>query len=328
MSSDEQSEVLNSAAGLGAIEPRRAIGVAGTDRASYLQGLLTNDILALTPGTGCYAAWLTAQGRMLTDLHVLESGDMILLDVPIGQHTATLARLDQFLFSEDVQLSDLADTLVPVWIHGVAAAAAVQKVTEGLSAVANWTAYQNARTQVGDAAVVVARIDQLGVPGFCLYAEASRAPHVSMALEQAGAVPLSAETLEGMRIDAGYPLFGLDMSTDTIPLEAGIEARAISLTKGCYVGQEIIIRVLHRGHGRVARKLVSLSIDDGVPARGAALFAGEKQIGSVTSAARSFRRGPVAMGYLHRDYLTPGTVVDVDVDGHRCAARVTAVAGS
>jgi folate-binding protein YgfZ len=327
MSSPEESHALESGAGIGSIEPRSAIGVAGKDRASYLQGLLTNDILALSPGTGCYAAWLTPQGRMLTDLHVFESGDMILLDLPVEQHAATLARLEQFLFSEDVQLSDLADTLVPVWIHGPAAAASVQQITTGLSSLAIWTAYQNGRTQIGEAAVVVARIDQLGVPGFCLYVEPSRAPAVVAALEQTGAVRLSAAMLEGARIDAGYPLFGADMTSDTIPLEAGIEARAISLTKGCYVGQEIIIRVLHRGQGRVARKLVSLSIDDAVPTRGAAILAGEKQVGSVTSAARSFRRGPVAMGYLHRDLLTVGTVVDVDIDGHRCAARVTAVAG-
>ena len=85
--------------------------MSGADRASYLQGLLTNDIQALTPGTGCYAAWLTPQGRMLTDLHVFESGDMILLDVPADELAATLQRLDQFLFSEDVQLADLSGTL-------------------------------------------------------------------------------------------------------------------------------------------------------------------------------------------------------------------------
>src|SRR5688572_33279877 len=97
MTISDQYQALRETAAIGAVAPRNAIGVSGRDRASYLQGLLTNDIQALTPGTGCYAAWLTPQGRMLTDLHVFESGDMILLDVPAAELAATLQRLDQFL---------------------------------------------------------------------------------------------------------------------------------------------------------------------------------------------------------------------------------------
>src|SRR5689334_16175746 len=105
---------LRESAGIGAVSPRAQLAVAGPDRAAYLQGLLTNDIQALTPGTGCYAAWLSPQGRMVTDVHVLASGDMILLDVPAHLAGATLQRLDQFLFSEDVQLASLSDSLVGV----------------------------------------------------------------------------------------------------------------------------------------------------------------------------------------------------------------------
>lgn len=328
MSCQDDYSVLYEGAGVGEIGPRRTIGVAGRDRASYLQGLLTNDIQALTAGTGCYAAWLTPQGRMLTDLHVLESGDMILLDLPMQQQAATLARLDQFLFSEDVQLTDLSESLRSIWVHGPEAASKLEQVAGTLSGLSSWAPYQNARADVGGASVVVARIDQLGVPGFCIYADAAQAASVTRALEGAGAARVSAEAIEAARIDAGYPLFGVDMTDDTIPLEAGIEARAISLTKGCYVGQEIIIRVLHRGHGRVARRLVSLSIEDGVPARGARAFSGEREVGRITSAARSPRHGPVALGYLQRDFVAPGTVVDVEEDGHMCAARVTGVSGA
>src|SRR5215510_13091772 len=90
-------QAIREGAAIGSIAARAAIGVAGRDRASYLQGLLTNDIEALTPGSGCYSAWLTPQGRMLTDMHVLESGDMLLLDVPAETADATLARLEQFI---------------------------------------------------------------------------------------------------------------------------------------------------------------------------------------------------------------------------------------
>ena len=103
MGTADDAAVRESAA-IGSISPRAQIAVAGPDRAAYLQGLLTNDIQALAEGSGCYAAWLSPQGRMLTDMHVLQSSGMILLDVPAGQASAVLARLDQFLFSEDVRI--------------------------------------------------------------------------------------------------------------------------------------------------------------------------------------------------------------------------------
>src|SRR5919106_293263 len=112
---DADFHTLREGAALADTSPRGQIAVSGRDRASYLQGLLTNDIQALTPGTGCYAMWLTPQGRMLTDLHVFESGDMILLDVPAAEVAATLQRLDQFIFSENLQLADLSETLTAVW---------------------------------------------------------------------------------------------------------------------------------------------------------------------------------------------------------------------
>ena len=113
------------------------------------------------------------------------------------------------------------------------------------------------------------------------------------------------------------------MAADTIPLEAGIEDRAISFTKGCYVGQEIIIRVLHRGGGRVARRLVGLRLEH--PAtRGAKVFAGEREVGVITSAAVAPSLGPIALGYVHRDFVAAGTALDVDTPSGRIAATVTA----
>ena len=117
-------------AAIGAVAPRHQIAVAGPDRATYLQGLLTNDIPALTPGTGCYSAWLTPQGRMLTDMHVLESGSMILLDVPAETTEATRERLEQFIFTEDVQVASLAESLAGVWIHGPKAPAVLEQVVD------------------------------------------------------------------------------------------------------------------------------------------------------------------------------------------------------
>jgi folate-binding protein YgfZ len=321
--SPEGYRAIREGAATGALEPRGQIGVAGRDRASYLQGLLTNDIQGLSAGTGCYSAWLTPQGRMLTDMHVFESGDMILLDVPAGQVEATLQRLDQFLFSEDVQVADLAGSLRGVWVHGPAAPALVERVVSGVNGVAQWPGYGNTRGEFNSSPAVVARVDQLGVPGICVYVAPADEAALLAALHAAGAEPADAAALEAARIEAGYPLFGVDMTEDTIPLEAGIEPRAISFTKGCYVGQEVIIRVLHRGHGRVAKKLMALRVVGAPPPRGAKLFAGEREVGTVTSAAQSSRHGAIALGYLHRDFVAAGTAVEVEIGGARAQATVT-----
>lgn len=321
MTLPDDYRALREAAALVIGADRARIAVSGADRASYLQGLLTNDILALTPGSGCYAAWLTPQGRMTTDMHVLESGDMILLDVPAAQRESVLQRLDQFLFSEDAQIGDVTDTLAGVAVHGPRAAHIVEAAT-GLQGLSEWPAYRNARA----GSAVVARIDQLGVPGYTLYVDAGRAADLVAALQRAGVAEAGHAAVTAARIEAGYPLFGVDLDDDIIPLEAGIEARAISLTKGCYVGQEVIIRVLHRGHGRVARRLVGLQIAGGaVPSRGARIHAGGRDAGFVTSAAVSPRLGAIALAYIHRDFVEPGTAVEVEAGAGRMAATVSAL---
>ncbi len=160
------------------------------------------------------------------------------------------------------------------------------------------------------ATVIVVGRDDLGEPGFDLLVAAEHADTLARAVRDAGAVDVDSSVAEVRRIEHGRPRFGKDMTEETIPLEAGIEDRAISLTKGCYVGQEIIIRVLHRGHGRVARRLVGLTLEPGaaVPAHGAAIRSGDREIGTVTSAALSPALGrPIAMGYVHRDFVEAGT---------------------
>jgi folate-binding protein YgfZ len=311
---------LKEGAGIAAVAPRRAIGVSGKDRAGFLQGLLTNDIETLIGGRGCYAAWLTPQGRMLTDMHVLESGDMTLLDVPAHLVLSTLQRLEQFLFSEDVQFADLSEALRSVWLHGPAASDVLLGVLTGLVDPGSWREYQNARARFNGAPVVVARISHLGVPGFCAYVEPSREEELQRAMQAAGATAATHAEIEAARIEAGYPVFGVDMTEDTIPLEAGIEQRAIAFDKGCYVGQEVIIRVLHRGGGRVARRLVGLRREERGISEGATIFGGGKEIGVVTSAGSSPQHGAIALGYVKRDFTEPGTAVVVD----GVAAEVTA----
>jgi folate-binding Fe-S cluster repair protein YgfZ len=210
MNSPDDYSALREGAITGRIAERRQIAVSGPDRASFLQGLLTNDIPSLTAGQGCYAAWLTPQGRMITDLHVLESGDMLLLDVPAADVEQTAERLEQFHFTEDVLIANLAGSLRSVWLHGPAASHILTKLaraegTADTAEFAAWTSYQNARAEIGGAPVVIARIDQLAVPGYVIYVGVHQEAALTESLAAAGAVPATSPTLEAARIEADIP---------------------------------------------------------------------------------------------------------------------------
>ena len=292
-----------------------SVVVSGKDRASYLQGLLTNDIAPLKAGTGCYSAYLTAQGRMITDLRVYELGDVMLLRVLRDVKPTLLARLDQFIFTEDVQLGDVSDTFLALGLIGPRAAAALASALEIEEAqLTALPEHGNLRASLAGQPAIVLRTSDLGEPGFDVLVEALAFDSLRGVLKRLGAVEIDVTTADTVRIESGVPKFHQDMDEETIPLEAGIESRAISLTKGCYVGQEVIIRVLHRGHGRVARKLVGLVLGgDVVPERRAVVQSGGRDIGEVTSAAWSpALQRPIALAYLHRDFLTPGTGVSVN----------------
>jgi folate-binding protein YgfZ len=299
--------------------------VTGPDRAAWLQGLLTNDITAIAPGGGCYAAYLTPQGRMIADIRVLERGDFMLLDVPGAQKAFVLERLTTFIIMEDVAVDDVTGSLARVALHGPGAAALLEnvvKVDDG-TPLASLAEHASTVAQLDGHPVVIAGSRELGgdVAGFDAYCPAPVKDDLLRALIAAGAAPIADNAWHALRIEAGRPLFGVDMTTETIPLEAGIEDRAISFTKGCYVGQEIIIRVMHRGGGRVARKLVGLrpvapSAPDDAIAADTPLFAGEKSIGRITSAAWSPRFGQwIAIGYVQRESAEPGTHVTIGQPG-------------
>jgi folate-binding protein YgfZ len=294
---------------------RGRVLISGADRASYLQGLFTNDIAALGPGQGLYTAWLTPQGRMIADLWVYELGDGILLTMDGGVRETVCTKLEQFVFAEDVQVVDATEALSQVAIIGPhaapMAAAALGVPRESVERIGE---RGNVRLASAVGPTIVTRTTDAGEGGYDLYGPGAASGALVERLTAAGAAPLDPETAEAIRIEAGVPRFHRDMDEETIPLEAGLESTAISFTKGCYVGQEVIVRVLHRGHGRIARKLVGLAIEGAaVPPAGAAVRAGEREIGRVTSAVFSpALQRPIALAYVHRDFVEPGTRVKID----------------
>jgi folate-binding protein YgfZ len=285
---------------------RGRIRLTGKDRLSYLQGVLTNDVAALTPGSGCYAALLTPQGRMISDMRVHELGDATLLDLPgeLAERVAT--HLESFVFSEDVVVENVTQTFAQLVLVGPASFKALS--------VAPLRVFENHRIRVADAEIIASGNDDFGVPAVDLFVQTDLKSKVLNSLVEQGVIQVDEDVLETMRIEAGVPRFGVDMDHDTIPLEAGIEDRAISLTKGCYVGQEVIIRVLHRGHGRVARRLVGFTFPEHTqpPSRGERVRRDDREIGTITSSAWSpVLARPIALGYVQRAFAVPGTSVDV-----------------
>ena len=302
------------------------IALTGADRRSYLQGLLTNDIEALRPGTGCYAAMLTAQGRMMTDMRVLELGESTLLEVPAEVVTAIRDHLDRFVITEDVAVEDVSAARGQVGLYGPRAIDVL--AAAGLEGETPDALFANDRVRIAGADAILVRSDRPGIRGFDNIAATGDVPAIETALAAAGAVRASDADVEAVRIESGRPRFGADMDADTIPLEAGLEERAISRSKGCYVGQEVIVRVIDRGHGRVAKRLVGLTLPAAaaVPAPGARLQSGGKEVGRVTSAVFSPALArPIALGYAQRDLVESGTHLEVEGGGEAVVSSLPLV---
>ena len=334
-----QYRAIREGAGLVDRATRGHIVVSGPDRADYLQGLLTNDVAALGAGTGCYSLYLTPQGRMIADLEVFNLGETILLDVHKDVKDMLVDRFQALIFSEDVEIADRSQSWTSCGVHGrsaldvtVTALAGMAGDSVSVSALQGLREHGCHSVSVQGANVIVARTDELGEFGLALYIERDHAELLHEALVGAGGTQVDQKTVDVVRVESGRPMFPVDMDQETIPIEAGVEDRAISFTKGCYVGQEVIIRILHRGQGRVGRKLVGLTLGDGavpdtgprVPERGAALSVRDEVVGRVTSSVFSPVLGKViALGYLPRDLAEPGTRVQVSLQDELVEGLVT-----
>jgi folate-binding protein YgfZ len=304
---------------------RGRIVLRGRDRLTFLHALVTNDVATLPVGTGCYAAMLTAQGRMFADMLVFELGDVTLLDVHGGVKDALLAKLDDMHFSEDVEIGDVTATFGSLGVHGPRSTALLA-ATLGVEQtwLEGWKPCQNVRADWAGETIIAARLDEFGLQGFVLFAAMASMPTLAAALGANGAEVLEPDTADVLRVEAGEPQFLVDMGDDTIPFEAGIEGRAVSFTKGCFPGQEVLVRIRDRGRGRIARKLVGLVVDgDVVPRRGDVVRGGDTDLGLVTSAVWSPGLGrPIALGYVLRDFFEPGTRLTIVSDDATLNATV------
>jgi folate-binding protein YgfZ len=306
-----EHRALRETAGVLDLGFRGRLCLLGADRATFLHGQVTNDIKKLRAGEGCYAALVTHKGRMEADLHIWNLGEELLLDFEPGLTAAVTRRLEKFIVAEDAQVVDVAPHYGLLSVQGPRSAEAVTAL--GLFNHLPAAPYRSAG--VSDPTLgqlYVMNLPRVRTTGFDLFVPvnslAAVADKVIAAARAVGGRAGGWDALETARIEAGIPRFGADLDETTLPPEAGLDATAISYTKGCYIGQEVLNRIRTIGH--VNRTLVGLRLPAGtaaLPARGDKLLREGKEIGVLTSAARSPVSGNIALGFVRREHAEPGT---------------------
>ena len=290
---------------------RGRVRVSGAKAAEVVTGLVTNDITALTPGQGVYAAALTAKGKIVADVRIFAQERSLLIDAPPRAAAAWVAMLRKFVNPRIAPFEELSASLADLGIFGVKARSIVAAVTGVAPATLEaLPLYSHVVKGVGGVDVLIARVPDLELEGYELFVPMAEAGALWQRLVAAGATPGGLTAFEIARVEAGRPEWGLDIDDATIPQEANFdELHAISYTKGCYVGQETVARVHFRGHvNRHLRGLRSVS-DTALPFRAQLRDATGKPVGEVRSAVISPRLGGVALAMVRREVPAGATLV-------------------
>ena len=282
------------------VRERGVVAVTGPDGAEYLQGQVTNDVEALGAGEGQYAALLDRKGKMQTDLRVLRVGaEEIQIDLEPAPKDQALRHLTMYSIGRDVAVTDATAERALLSLIGPRAAEIA--ASPPLPEFAN-----EAVTVAGIAALAVGTRD--GIDLFCTATDRDR---LLAALTDAGAVEVTLEAAEIVRVEAGVPRFGAEMDAGTMPAEAAIVEDAVSFTKGCYIGQETVARLHYKG--KPNRHLRGLKLS-GAATPGVALRLGEKEVGTLGGAVVSPALGPIGLAIVRRE-AEPGSELAVGEDG-------------
>jgi len=310
----EYAAVRESGAGLIDLSSRGRMLVSGSEALAFLNGLITNDMKTLQENTWMPAAFPNVQGRLIASVRVLRLADQttptFLIDTEAATHDAVAKNIQRFTLAGDFHVNDITNETAHLTIQGYEAQSlmttAVGNDAASLSASA---AIRMRHERFGDLTVFPST--HTGADGFDLIVRNDQAAELWQTLQSHGARPVGHNALEILRIEAGIPRYGIDMDDSNVVSETGLDD-AVSFTKGCYVGQEIIARIKYRGH--VAKKLSGLLCGPAAGLqKGASIQATDgKEIGRVTSVADSPQLGQtIALGYLKYDYLAAGTTVKI-----------------
>ena len=284
--------VRDGGAGLIDLSDGGRVRVSGSEAVMFLNGLVTNDVKSLAEGRWMPAAFPTVQGRLIGAVRMARLKDGFLIDTERASHEAVLKTISRFTMAGDFRVTDLTDESAMLSVQGTRAGEILGKVLKA-------TVADLPRNGVSELdGVTVIRATHTSEDGFDLVVDSARARALRQGLLDAGATAVDQETFEVLRIEAGIARFGVDMDETNVLPETNLDD-AVSYSKGCYVGQEIIVRIKHRGHP--AKKLVGLKSDQ--PLAPGAI---------ITSAAVSPRAGNIGLGYVRYDSIEPGTRVVVD----------------
>jgi folate-binding protein YgfZ len=300
----EYEAVRDGGAGLIDLSAARGrIRVSGSEATTFLNGLITNDVKNLAQNRWMPAVFPTVQGRLIGAVRVIRGGEpAFLIDTETASHEAVLKTISRFTLAGDFKVSDVTSETALLTVQGDKAAEIVEKVTGVSNLPDNGVAETNG--------VTIIRATHTGEDGFDVIIDAVRKAEFQKALEAAGAQPVGEDTFEILRVEAGIARFGQDMDETSVVPETNLDD-AVSYTKGCYVGQEIIVRIKHRGHP--AKKLTGLRFEtDQQVEPGAIILSKENQeIGRVTSAVVSPKLGSIGLGYVRYEHLAEGTPIVV-----------------
>ena len=302
---------------------RGKVELTGADAVSFLHNLCTNDVRTLAPGAGCEAFLTNVKAKVVAHALVYRPGDggaaALWLDLAPNMAPKVIRHLDHFLISEHVEFADRTAEFAQVHLAGPQAHAVLE--TAAGEAVPALEPLRHMTRTLGVAACQVRRHDPLGVPGYDILCPAGGAEGLWRLLAGAGASPAGLEAYQALRIEAGTPLYGVDIDDDTFAPEVGRTRQAICYTKGCYLGQEPVVMARDRGH--VNRTLLAVLLPGGPVPPGSRLYRDGKEVGRVTSSAASPRLGTaVGLAYVRRGSQEPGTAVEVEVEGQRRPAEV------
>jgi folate-binding protein YgfZ len=323
---DEEYAALRGGAGLVDRSARLRMLVGGTQASETLTGLVTNDVGALHAGAGQYAAALTAKGKVISDVRIFARADGLLLDTPASAGHGFSAMLRKYVNPRLARSADVSAVLRTLGVYGPRAHSVLASVlqAEGASAPAvaalrGLASYHHLGFDVAGANLFVARVPDLGGEGFDCFVPVEFAELLWSRLVNARATPVGRDAAEIARVEAGRPMWGIDMDENTLAQEANFDALdGISYTKGCYTGQETVARVHFRGH--VNRNLRGVQSAAAIPS-GAELFEGEKPVGTVKSSVVSPRMGPIGLAMIRREVET-GAEVTARWEGGEGSARV------
>jgi folate-binding protein YgfZ len=300
--------VREGGAGLIDLSARGRIRVSGSEATMFLNGLVTNDMKTLAEHRWMPAVFPTVQGRLIGAVRIVRGTDSFLIDTDPESHEAVLKTIARFTLAGDFRVSDVTSETALLTLQGKRAIDVVEK-TLGTS-LSELPRNATVETEWQNTPLTIIRATHTSEDGFDVVVDSAYAAKIRRAFEDAGAKPVGPDAFEILRVEAGIARHGRDMDESNVVIETNLDD-AVSYTKGCYVGQEIIVRIKHRGH--VAKKLTGLRFEtDRQIEAGTLIKAGDNsEIGRVTSAVVSPKVGSIGLGYVRHEYVTAGTDVVV-----------------